>query len=175
MTIIKMRDLFTGDSIPNYLLKDCEIRNFILILFVLLVTSGCATTQERVYKLNDRYDNSLSTEIPGNIEQAKAVVRDAAKEMKFIERKYGSSEVKTKDDNFMLITNNRLKSGIISFLSVPMIASPSNLGVFLEYKAASNTTKVTVTEELVLFSLKSRRADLIKLIREKASKSDLKN
>jgi len=135
--------------------------------------SGCATTQERVYKLNDKYDNSLSTEIPGNIEQTKAIVREAAKEMKFIVREYGSPEVKTKDDNFMLITNNRLKSWIISYLTLPMVASPSNLGVFLEYNASSNTTKIIVTEELVLFSLKSRRADLIKLIREKANKFDL--
>jgi hypothetical protein len=139
-------------------------------LFVLFVVSGCATTQERVYKINDKYDNSLSTEILGNIEQVKSIVREAAKEMKFIVREYGSPEVKIKDDNFMLITNNRLKSGLISFLSAPMIASPSNLGVFLEYETESDITKVTVTEELVLFSLKSRRADLIKLIREMAGK-----
>jgi len=152
-----------------------EIKNFIIILVVLLVTTGCATTQERIYKLNNKYDNSLSTEIPGNIEQAKAIVREAAKEMKFIVREYGSPDVKTKDDNFMLITNNRLKSWIISYLTLPMVASPSNLGVFLEYEDASNTTKITVTEELVLFSFYSRRADLIKLIRKKAHKSDLRN
>jgi len=144
------------------------MKRLICLLVLVVVLSGCATTQERIYKLNDKYDNSLSIEIPGNIEQAKAIVRDAAKEMKFLEREYGSPDVNTKDDNFMLITNNRLKSGLISFLSVPMIASPTNLGVFLEYETTSNTTKVIVTEELVLFSLKSRRADLIKLIREKA-------
>ena len=145
------------------------MKNFVCLIALVVVVSGCATTQERVYKLNDKYDNSLSTEIPGNIEQTKAIVREAAKEMKFIEREYGSPDVKLKDNNFILITNNRLKSGIIAFLTVPMIASPSNLGVFLEFEEASNMTKVTVTEELVLFSIKSRRADFIKLIRERVA------
>ena len=149
------------------------MKKLICLLALVVVVSGCATTQDRIYKLNDKFDNSLSTEIPGNIEQARAIVWDAALEMKFIVREHGSSEVKIQDNNFMLITNNRLKSGLISFLTLPMIASPSNLGVFFEYEATSNTTKVTVTEELVLFSLKSRRADLIKLIREKASKNPI--
>lgn len=146
-----------------------KIRNFIILFFVISVTSGCATTQEKIYKINEKDKNSLSTEVPGNIEQTKTIIREVAKEMKFIVREYGSPDVKIEDKNFMLITNNRLKSGIVSFLTVPMIASPSNLGVFLEFEEASNMTKVTVTEELVLFSLKSRRADFIKLIRERVA------
>ena len=146
------------------------MRKLICLLVLVAVMSGCATTQDRVYKLNEKDKNSLSTEISGSIEQAKAIIRDVAKDMKFIVREYGSPDVKTDNKNFMLITNNRLKSGIVSFLTLPMIASPSNLGIFLEYKASSDTTKITVTEELVLFSFNSRREDLIRLIREKADK-----
>ena len=116
---------------------------------------------------------------PGNIEQTKAIVREVAKEIKFIEREYGSKEFKLGNDNFVLISNNRLKSWSISTLIGgylgSMISSPTNLGVFLEYDPTSNMTTVTVTEELLPFSLKSRRADLIKLIREKADKFDLRN
>jgi len=146
------------------------MKRLICLIALVAVMSGLATTQDRGYKLNEKDKNSLSTEISGSIEQAKAIIRDAAKDMKFIVREYGSPDVKTDNKNFMLITNNRLKSGIVSFLTLPMIASPSNLGIFLEYKASSDTTKITVTEELVLFSFNSRREDLIRLIREKADK-----
>ena len=127
-----------------------------LILTLIITSIGCSTTQQRVTKLKNKDENTISFKLHCNLEQAKTIVRKVANDLKLIEREFGTEDVKEKDDNFILITNNRLSYGILSFIVGGFIWSPINLGVFFDYNEDSNMTTVTISEEVSTFGLKKR-------------------
>jgi hypothetical protein len=130
-----------------------------IFFFILILASiNCATTQQRVAKLKVKNENTLTLQLHGNKEQAKAAVREAGREMKLIERVYGTkTDFEKEDENFMLLTNNRLKSGFLSMLFGSFLWTPINVGIFFEYDEKIDVTSVTISEEVSTFNFQKRK------------------
>ena len=136
-------------KVLTYMLK----RYFVLMCLFII---GCSTTQERLIKLKDKNIHTVSLSWNGSLEEAKSIVRKVSKDMKLLERKFGTGDFKDRDNNLILLSNNRLKDRTLSFFFGGFIWAPINLGVFFKYDENTETTLITISEEASTFGFRKR-------------------
>jgi hypothetical protein len=117
-----------------------------LVLLLCLGLVGC-TAVSRMTRLNNRGENTITVDVKGTVAEAKNLIKAISSELKLIERPAAETE------NFMLVSTNKLKQGIIHVVSggFGTAAYYTQLGFFFDYNEENNTTKVTISEEVSAF------------------------
>ena len=122
------------------------MRRIICLMCVAVIFSGCASSQSRLTRLKSRNENILSIKIKCSIPEAKDIIRQAGREMGLIE--VPSEET----SDFMVIRSTFLTgtgaSALYGSLVGPASAGTTRMGFFFEQEAKSNSTTVTIAEEV---------------------------
>ena len=142
-----------------------KIKIFLVTIFFM---AGCTTMQEDALKARDEGKKVLEATIDVDVDQAKQIVREVAREIELKEIQPGSNEYRNHDENFLLFTDLGLGKVAEGFLLGPFAKQPSTLGIFFEYEDNQDQTKITISEYNPGFGDRKLRKDFLERVKLKS-------